>query len=139
MTRALAALYRTFYDGVLSRMPEPAAIALGQAALRRLPLDRLGVFRLEDPRLATTLAGVRLPNPVILAAQYYDPAILRRAMGLGFGAVTAKTIVLLTPEEVLHHIAQIERRDASGTGSSQGSNGGQRKKSNLWNRGGKKG
>jgi len=94
MTRALAALYRMFYDGVLSRMPEPTAIALGQATLRRLPLDRFGVFRLEDPRLATTLAGVRLPNPVILAAQYYDPAILRRAMGLGFGAVTAKTITL---------------------------------------------
>src|SRR5205814_9424685 len=55
---------------------------------------RIGVFRLEDPRLATTLAGVQLPKPVILAAQYYDPAILRRAMGLGFGAVTAKTITL---------------------------------------------
>ena len=94
MTRAIAALYRTLYDGLLCRMPEPAAIAIGQAVLRRLPLDRLGAFRLEDPRLATTLAGVRLPNPVILAAQYYDPAILRRAMGLGFGAVTAKTITV---------------------------------------------
>ena len=94
MTRAIAALYRTLYDGLLCRMPEPAAIAIGQAVLRRLPLDRLGAFRLEDPRLATTLAGVRLPNPLILAAQYYDPAILRRAMGLGFGAVTAKTITV---------------------------------------------
>ncbi|HTO12345.1 MAG TPA: hypothetical protein VMQ51_12295 [Candidatus Binatia bacterium] len=94
MTRVLAALYRLFYDGVLCRIPEPAAITLGQAALRILPLDRLGVFRLEDARLATTLAGVRLPNPLILAAQYYDPAILRRAMGLGFGAVTAKTITV---------------------------------------------
>jgi dihydroorotate dehydrogenase len=94
MTRAIAALYRTLYDGLLCRMPEPAAIAVGQAVLRRLPLDRLGAFRLEDPRLATTLAGVRLPNPLILAAQYYDPAILRRAMGLGFGAVTAKTITV---------------------------------------------
>lgn len=94
MTRALGALYRLLYDGVLCRMPEPAAIALGQALLRRLPLDRLAVFRLEDPRLATTLAGVPLGNPLILAAQYYDPAILRRAMGLGFGAVTAKTITV---------------------------------------------
>jgi dihydroorotate dehydrogenase len=94
MTRAIAALYRVIYDGVLSRVPEPAAIALGQAVLRRLPLDRLGAFRLEDPRLATTLGGVRLPNPLILAAQYYDPAILRRAMGLGFGAVTAKSITV---------------------------------------------
>jgi dihydroorotate dehydrogenase len=92
MTRALAALYRVFYDGVLCRLPEPAAIALGQTALRLLPFDRLGLFRLDDPRLAVTLGGVRLPNPLILAAMYYDPRILRRAMGLGFGAVTAKSI-----------------------------------------------
>jgi dihydroorotate dehydrogenase len=94
MTRALAALYRLLYDGVLCRVPEPMAIALGQGALKLLPLDRLRAFRLEDPRLATTLGGVRLPNPLILAAQYYDPAILRRAMGLGFGAVTAKSITV---------------------------------------------
>lgn len=94
MTRAIAALYRVLYDGVLCRLPEPGAIALGQAVLRRLPLDRLSAFRLEDPRLATTLGGIRLPNPVILAAQYYDAAILRRAMGLGFGAVTAKSITV---------------------------------------------
>jgi dihydroorotate dehydrogenase len=92
MSRFLAVLYRLLYDGVLCRMAEPRAIALGQSLLRILPLDRLGVFRLDDPRLATTLAGVRLANPLILAAQYYDPTILRRAMGLGFGAVTAKTI-----------------------------------------------
>lgn len=94
MTRAVATLYRIFYDVVLSRLPEPAAIALGQAVLRRAPLDVLPSFRLEDPRLRTTLGGVRLPNPLILAAQYYDPRILRRAMGLGFGAVTAKTITM---------------------------------------------
>jgi dihydroorotate dehydrogenase len=94
MTRAIAALYRTFYDGVLSRLPEPTALALGQTALRLLPLDRLGAFHLDDPRLAVSLGGVRLPNPVILAAQYYDPRILRRAMGLGFGAVTAKSITV---------------------------------------------
>jgi dihydroorotate dehydrogenase len=94
MTRVLAALYRALYEGVLSRMPEPTAIALGQTLLRAVPLDRLGVFRLVDPRLATSLAGVRLANPLILAAQYYDTRILRRAMGLGFGAVTAKTITV---------------------------------------------
>lgn len=92
MSRAIAALYRTLYDVVLSHLPEPTAIALGQTGLRLLPLDRLGLFRVDDPRLAITLGGVRLPNPVILAAQYYDPRILKRAMGLGFGAVTAKTI-----------------------------------------------
>jgi dihydroorotate dehydrogenase len=92
MTDALASLYRAFYDGFLSRLPESRAVALGQSAMRVLPFDRLSAFRLEDPRLATTLGGVRLPNPLILAAQYYDTTILRRAMGLGFGAVTAKTI-----------------------------------------------
>ena len=92
MTDALATLYRVFYDGVLSRLPEPKAIAAGQTALRLLPLDRLPVFHLDDARLAVTLGGVRLPNPLILAAMYYDTRILRRAMGLGFGAVTAKSI-----------------------------------------------
>lgn len=92
MTRAIAASYRLFYDLVLSRLPESRAIAAGQTLMRTLPLDRLGLSRLDDPRLAITLGGVRLPNPIILAAQYYDTAILRRAMGLGFGAVTTKTI-----------------------------------------------
>jgi dihydroorotate dehydrogenase len=95
MTRALATLYRLAYAGILSRLPEPTAVALGQAALRTLPWDHLSVFRLEDPRLAVTLGGVRLPNPLILAAMYYDTRILRRAMGLGFGAVTAKSITTL--------------------------------------------
>src|SRR5213592_4347853 len=84
MSRSIAALYRFFYDGLLSRLPEPAAIALGQSVLRRVPLDRLGCFRLEDPRLAVTPGGVSLPNPLILAAMYYDPRIHSRAMGLGF-------------------------------------------------------
>jgi dihydroorotate dehydrogenase len=92
MTQAFARLYRIFYDGILSRLPETRAVALGQTALRVLPFDALPGFRLDDPRLVTMLGGVRLPNPLILAAQYYDTTILRRAMGLGFGAVTTKTI-----------------------------------------------
>ena len=88
----MTTLYRLLYDGVLSRLPEARAMALGQAFLRALPLDRVASFRVDDPRLAVTLGGVRLPNPLILAAQYYDTRILRRAMGLGFGAVTAKSI-----------------------------------------------
>jgi dihydroorotate dehydrogenase len=94
MTRAIARCYQAFYDRVLSRLPETAAVSLGQGVLRALPLDRLPIFRLADPRLATTLGGVRLPNPLILAAMYYDPRLLRRAMGLGFGAVTAKSITV---------------------------------------------
>src|SRR3989454_1497712 len=94
MSRVLGALYRLLYDGVLCRLPEPTAVALGQTALRLLPWNRLSVFRLDDPRLAVTLGGVRLPNPLILAAMYYDPRILRRVMGLGFGAVTTKSITV---------------------------------------------
>jgi dihydroorotate dehydrogenase len=115
MTRAIAALYQAFYDGVLSRLPEPTAVALGQTALRLLPLDHLPTFRLNDPRLRTTLGGVPLPNPLILAAQYYDPRILQRAMGLGFGAVTAKTITVNSrpghPQPNL-----VRRRSAAGPG-----------------------
>src|SRR5438876_431563 len=85
-------LYRALYGGVLSRLPEPTALALGQAGLRLLPLDRLGAFRSRDARLAVRLGGVRLGNPLILSSMYYDTAILRRAMGLGFGAVTTKSI-----------------------------------------------
>lgn len=88
LDRAYAALYR----GLLARLPEDAAIALGQWGLRLLPLDRLPVFRNDDPRLAVRLGGVRLPNPLILSSMYYDVRILRRAMGLGFGAVTTKSI-----------------------------------------------
>lgn len=94
MIRAIAALYRVFYDGVLSRLPETTAVALGQTFLRLMPLDRIGGFRLDDPRLERRLGGVRLPNPLILAAMYHDRRILKRAMGLGFGAVTTKSITL---------------------------------------------
>jgi dihydroorotate dehydrogenase len=92
MERAADLLYRLLYGGVLSRLPERIAVPLGQWALRLVPLDRLPIFRNDDPRLAITLGGVRLPNPLILSSMYYDTTILRRAMGLGFGAVTAKSI-----------------------------------------------
>jgi dihydroorotate dehydrogenase len=88
----MTALYRALYDQVLCRLPEQTAVRLGQTLLRALPFDRLPFVRVDDPRLQTRLGGVRLPNPVILAAMYYDTRILRRAMGLGFGAVTTKTI-----------------------------------------------
>jgi dihydroorotate dehydrogenase (NAD+) catalytic subunit len=92
MVTALDLLYRAFYRGVLTRMPERRAVSMGQWGLRHLPLDRLEVFKNSDPRLAVTLGGVRLANPLILSSMYYDTAILRRAMGMGWGAVTAKSI-----------------------------------------------
>ena len=92
MVAAVDLLYRALYRHVLARLPERVAIAIGQWGLRHLPLDRLAIFRNPDPRLAITLGGVRLANPLILSSMYYDTAILRRAMGLGWGAVTAKSI-----------------------------------------------
>jgi dihydroorotate dehydrogenase (NAD+) catalytic subunit len=92
MVGALDGLYRALYRSVLARLPERLSIAIGQWVLRHLPLDHLGLFRNDDSRLAITLGGVRLPNPLILSSMYYDVAILRRAMGLGWGAVTAKSI-----------------------------------------------
>jgi dihydroorotate dehydrogenase len=92
MIAAADRMYRLLYGSVLSRLPESTAVALGQAGLRILALDRLPMFRSPDTRLAVTLGGVRLPNPLILSSMYYELTILRRAMGLGFGAVTTKSI-----------------------------------------------
>jgi dihydroorotate dehydrogenase len=92
MVRAVDRLYHALYRHLLSRLPERAAVTFGQWGLRALPLDWLPIFRNTDPRLAVTLGGVTLPNPLILSSMYYDTCILRRAMGLGFGAVTAKSI-----------------------------------------------
>ncbi|MBI2526182.1 MAG: hypothetical protein HYV93_09385 [Candidatus Rokubacteria bacterium] len=94
MTAAADLVYRAFYGGVLSHLPERVAVPLGQWGLKLLPLDRLSVFRRADPRLAVTLGGVTLPNPLILSSMYYDTTILRRLMGLGFGAVTTKSITV---------------------------------------------
>ncbi len=92
MVRAADLLYRALYHGLLSRLPERAAVPLGQWGLRLLPFDLVPIFRRADPRLETTLGGVRLANPLILSSMYYDTTVLRRAMGLGFGAVTTKSI-----------------------------------------------
>jgi len=108
-------LYRRFYTTVLARLPEPAAIALGQAALRFLALDRLPLFRSTDSRLGVTLGGVRLGNPLILSSMYYDLTILRRAMGLGFGAVTTKSITR-HPRPGHPRPNLVRRRSADGPG-----------------------
>ncbi len=84
--------YQLLNHGLFRRLSEHRAVRLGQALLRAIPLAALRGLALDDPRLAVTLGGVRLPNPVILSSMYYDLAILRRAMALGFGAVTTKSI-----------------------------------------------
>jgi dihydroorotate dehydrogenase len=115
MVGAVDTLYRALYRGLLCRLPERAAIALGQWGLRHLPLDALPVFRNPDPRLRITLGGVALANPLILSSMYYDTAILRRAMGLGFGAVTAKSITAHPrPGHPHPNLVRIETPDGPG-------------------------
>lgn len=87
-------IHRLVYGGVLARLPEATAVRAGQALLRAVPLAPLRALARDDPRLAVELAGVRLPGPLVLASMYYDVRILRRAMALGFGAVTTKSITL---------------------------------------------
>ena len=87
-------LYRVVYGGLLSRLPESTAVRVGQTLFRALPVAPLRMLALHDPRLAVEVAGVRLPSPVVLSSMYYDLRILRRAMALGFGAVTTKSITV---------------------------------------------
>lgn len=104
--------YRVLYHGLLARLPEAQAVRLGQALLRTLPVERCPVFVLDDPRLAVELAGVMLPNPVILSSMYSDVRILAKAMALGFGAVTTKSITVAPrpghPEPTLVRLATPE-------------------------------
>ncbi len=86
--------YRLLYHGLFERLPEARSVRIGQALLKLLPVRLLPGFHLDDQRLNTVLGGVALPNPVILSSMYYDPAILRAAMALGFGAVTTKSITV---------------------------------------------
>ncbi len=105
-------LYRLLYHGLLARFPEAQAVRVGQALLRILPVERCPVFVLDDPRLALELGGVTLPNPVILSSMYYDGRILAKAMALGFGAVTTKSITVTPrpghPEPTLARVATPE-------------------------------
>jgi dihydroorotate dehydrogenase (NAD+) catalytic subunit len=87
-------LYRVVYGGVLSRLPETTAVRVGQALFRALPVAPLRARAVDDPWLAVEISGIRLPGPVILSSMYYDLRILRRAMALGFGAVTTKSITI---------------------------------------------
>jgi dihydroorotate dehydrogenase subfamily 1 len=85
--------YEIIYENFLSKIPERQAKKIG-INLLRLPFDFLGNFETEDKRLRTKIGSLELPNPVILAACYHEPHMIRRAMNLGFGAVTLKTTEL---------------------------------------------
>jgi dihydroorotate dehydrogenase len=105
-------LYHLAYAGLLARLPEGAAVRAGQALFRGMPLAPLRALARDDPRLAVALGGASLPGPLILSSMYYDVRILRRAMALGFGAVTTKSITLVPrpghPEPSLVRLATPE-------------------------------
>ena len=66
---------------------------VGQALFRTLPLTPLRApGRGRPPGSRWTSRGSSLPGPLILSSMYYDLRVLRRAMALGFGAVTTKSI-----------------------------------------------
>ncbi|UCD07541.1 MAG: hypothetical protein JSW41_01030 [Candidatus Aenigmatarchaeota archaeon] len=81
--------YRFFYDNFLSELPEDLAISIGRGLLK-LPIEQLPVFEADDLELRTNLGGCELPNPVVMAACYHQPWIIKKASKMGFGAVTLK-------------------------------------------------
>ncbi len=87
--KVLDRTYRFFYDNFLSELPEDLAIGIGRGLLR-LPLEHLPVFEVDEPGLRTNLGSCEIKNPVIIAACYHQPWIIRKASKMGFGAVTLK-------------------------------------------------
>lgn len=87
---AADSLYGFFYSHFLSRLSEEIAVPMGRNMLKRLPVEQLGIYDVEDRRLEVGLDSLELANPVILAACYHDERILEKAMRMGFGAVVGK-------------------------------------------------
>ncbi len=68
------------------------SIPIIQWFLKTFPIEALPIAGNKENK--TSLGGVEIPNPVILSSHYYDTRILAKAMRLGFGAVTTKTITM---------------------------------------------
>ncbi len=74
---------------LLFQIDAESAHGLSLAALRILPVSKA----VTESRLATTVAGLRFPNPVGLAPGYDKNAeIFAQAFGLGFGSVEVGTV-----------------------------------------------
>ena len=91
----LSSLNKKFYS-FIEKLPEYPTIGIMRFLFRILPFEYLGNHEVEDERLKTVLRGpakdsnLELENPVILAAGYSEPFMLRKAARMGFSAVTAK-------------------------------------------------
>lgn len=85
-------IYTRLVRPLLFRLPPERAQKLAESFLVAGPLWR-AISVLDDPRLHTDVAGIRLPNPVGLAAGYdKDCVMLGRLAGLGFGYMVGGTV-----------------------------------------------
>ena len=87
--------YRTFVKPLLFRMSPEAAQSVAHAALRQNQIWRAAahLLQVDDSRLHVDLAGMRLSNPVGLAAGYdKDGESLPALSSIGFGYLTCGTV-----------------------------------------------
>ena len=87
--------YRTFVKPLLFRMAPEAAQSVAHIALRQRQIWRAAapLLKVENSRLEVDLAGIRLPNPIGLAAGYdKDSESLPALSALGFGYLTCGTV-----------------------------------------------
>ncbi len=90
-------LYKAFLRPLLWSLPPELAHALGEWALRRKLLWKLlaPFHNTRDPVLATSLAGIPIPNPLgVAAGSDKDCAYLDSLMNLGFGYAVGGTVTL---------------------------------------------
>jgi dihydroorotate dehydrogenase len=91
-------LYSTFVRPVAFRLDAERAhhLAIGVAARMSWAAPALrALFAVEDPRLATTVAGLRFPTPIGLAAGFDKSGTAIAALaGLGFGSVEIGSVSL---------------------------------------------
>ena len=85
-------IYTRLVRPLLFRLPPERAQRLAESLLVAGPVWR-SLSGLHDPRLHCDVAGIRLPNPVGLAAGYdKDCVMLDRLAGLGFGYMVGGTV-----------------------------------------------
>ena len=88
-------LYSNLIKPLLFRLPPERAQKLAHIALRATPLWKvLGQFwQVSDPRLTTTVANIKIANPIGLAAGYdKNCEAITSLYNLGFGYIVAGTV-----------------------------------------------
>lgn len=87
--------YRTFIKPLLFRLPPEAAQSLAHVALKQHHIWRAAspLLQVDNSRLEVDLAGIRLSNPVGLAAGYdKDFESMPALSSIGFGYLTCGTV-----------------------------------------------